>query len=151
MYPDITSAALIRLFIGYALVDGILALAPGGWSLAEWRVWPLLAGGCVAVAAAGAAYTWPGINLPTLVDIAMVWAAGLGIASACAGAALHDGDRDDLMLLGGIASLVLARALLSHLASDLVVLSTWLGLYALTMGILFLKLTLRHYWVLLLE
>jgi hypothetical protein len=48
-------------------------------------------------------------------------------------------------LLSGIAIGLFGRALMSHAAGDVVVLSTWLGLYALTSGILLFKLTLQRY------
>jgi hypothetical protein len=40
---------------------------------------------------------------------------------------------------------VFARALLSYTAADIVVISTWTGLYGLTLGILHLKLALQRY------
>jgi len=32
LWPHLPETMVVRLFAGYALVDGILALAPGGWS-----------------------------------------------------------------------------------------------------------------------
>jgi hypothetical protein len=58
---------------------------------------------------------------------------------------LRRADRDYLLLLSGIASGLFARALLSSTAADTVVISTWMGLYGLTLGILFLTLALRQY------
>jgi uncharacterized membrane protein HdeD (DUF308 family) len=152
MWPDLPETMVVRLFAGYALVDGIIALAPGGWGPLHRLGWPLLIGGCIDIAGTGAVYlSLPsGMTMLLLGNIAMVWAIASGVALTVACATLRESDTDHLLLAGGIASLVLGRALLSQLAIDPVVLSTWLGLYALTMAVLFLKLTLKHYRLMLL-
>lgn len=145
-WPSMTGAGLVRLVAAYFFIDGALALAPGGLGLSQCRAWPLLIGGCIDMAAAGIVYFWPGMTAPLLIHAAALWAIATGAAMALAGAALREADRDYLFLLAGIAALVLGRALLSHPALDAVVLSTWIGLYALTNGILLLKLVLpQHY------
>lgn len=145
LWPAISDATLIRLFAAYAFVDGILALAPGGWGLSYRLGWPLLIGGCIDLVGAGAAYLWPGMTLPALLDITAVWAIASAFAFTLAYAALRDADDDQRLLLGGIAALLFGRALLSQIPIDVIVLSAWMGLYALTMSVLFLKLTLKHY------
>jgi uncharacterized membrane protein HdeD (DUF308 family) len=146
LWPDLPTSMIPRLFAAYVLVDGILALLPGGWGLPYRLGWPLLIGGCIDLAGAGAVYVWlwSGMNLAVFADIAMLWAMASGVALTLAGATLREWDTDHLLLVGGIASLVFARALLSQLATDPVVLSAWMGLFALTMAVLFLKLTLKH-------
>ncbi len=145
LWPTINDAMLFRLFAAYAFVDGVLALAPGGWELSYRRAWPLLIGGCVNLVGSGIAYAWPGMNVPMLADVTAIWAVAIGGTFAIACFTLREADPDCLLLLGGIASLVFGRALMSQLAGDVIVLSTWMGLYALTMGVLLLKLTLRRY------
>jgi len=61
-----------------------------------------------------------------------------------AGISLREADDEYLLLLSGIVALVFARALLSHLAGDAIVFSTWIGLYVLTLGVVLLRLTLRY-------
>jgi len=145
LWPAITEAALVNLFAAYAFVDGVLVLSPGGWSSRCRPLWPLLLGGCVDIAAAAAAYAWPAMTLLDLVNLATVWAVALGITFTVASATLRRAGGDYLLLLSGIASAVFGRALLSHMAGDVVIMSTWTGLYALTLGILLLKLTLQLY------
>ena len=41
--------------------------------------------------------------------------------------------------------MILGRALLSSVPFDAIILSTWLGLYAMTIWVLLLKMTLRQY------
>jgi uncharacterized membrane protein HdeD (DUF308 family) len=145
-WPTVTAADLAPLFAAYLFIDGALALAPGGWNLSQRRAWPLLAGGGIDMAGAGFVYFWPGMTLPLLTHAAAIWAIATGATMALSSATLRDADGDYLLLLAGIAALVLGRALLSHPALDIVVLSTWTGLYALTNGILLLKLILpQHY------
>jgi uncharacterized membrane protein HdeD (DUF308 family) len=145
LWPAITEATLVNLFAAYAFVDGVLVLSPGGWSSRCRPLWPLLVGGCVDIAAAAAAYAWPAVTLPDLVNLATVWAIALGITFTVASATLRQAGGDYLLLLSGIASALFGRALLSHPAGDVVIMSTWTGLYTLTLGILFLKLTLQLY------
>ena len=147
-WPTITEAMLIKLFAAYAFVDGILTLSPGGWRLSCRSVWPLLIGGCVDLAAAGAAYAWSGA---TLLDLMTIWAIALGTTFTIACATLRQADSDHLLLLSGIASGLFARALMSYTAADIVVISTWTGLYGLTLGILHLKLALQRYQLIALD
>jgi uncharacterized membrane protein HdeD (DUF308 family) len=145
-WPTVTAADLIPLFAAYLFIDGALALAPGGLRLSQRRAWPLLTGGGINMATAGFVYFWPGMTLPLLIHAAALWAIASGATMALSSATLRDADGDYLFLLAGIAALLLGRALLSHPALDVVVLSTWIGLYALTSGILLLKLILpQHY------
>jgi uncharacterized membrane protein HdeD (DUF308 family) len=145
-WPTITAAGLVPLFAAFAFVDGALALAAGGWRMAQCRAWPLLLAGAIDMAAAGFVYFWPGMSLPLLIEAATVWAVATGAAKALAGATLREADRDHLFLLAGIAALLLGRALLSHPGIGAVVLSTWLGLYALASGIVLMKLVLPQYY-----
>jgi uncharacterized membrane protein HdeD (DUF308 family) len=150
LWPTLSEAMLFRLFAAYAIADGILALAPGGW--AHRRVWPLLIGGCIDIAAAAAVYGWPGMTLTGLTNLAAIWAVAIAASFAAACWTLREADDEYLLLLSGIASLIFGRALMSQLAGgDVVVLSAWTGLYALTMAVLFLKLTLKHYRLMLLD
>ena len=137
-------AALIRLFAAYAFVDGILVLSAGGWSPRSRCVWPLLLGGCADVMAGVVAYAWPGLTLLGLVNLTAIWAIVLGIGFAAGWAALRQAD-GSYLLLSGIAAGLFGRALLSYSGGDAVVIATWMGLYALTLGILLFKLSLRLY------
>src|SRR5205085_9330404 len=125
--------------------DGVLALSPGGWGLPHRPAWPLLCGGCIDLAAAAAAYAWPGLSLVELIGLIMIWAIALATTFAVACVTLRAADEDNLFLLSGIAAALFARALLSPMAADLVVLSTWTGLYAVTAGIVLFKLALQLY------
>lgn len=144
-WPTLSYPAMIKLFAAFAFVDGILTLAPGGWSLAQRAVWPLLAGGCVNVAAAAIAYLLPVLALFDFGSLVAVWAIALAAARTIACATMHEADPGHLLLLAGIAAGFFGRTLLSPAAGDVVVLSTWSGLYALTVGIVLFKLALQRY------
>lgn len=150
LWPDISDAATIRLFAAYTFVDGILALAPGGWGTAFRLGWPLLIGGVVDLAGSGMAYIWPDMTLPALGEIAAGWAIANAFTFLAAYTTLHRFDRGQMFLLCAIASMILGRALLSDIPLDVMILSTWLGIYAMTIWALLLKLTLKQYstmWV----
>jgi hypothetical protein len=80
-----------------------------------------------------------------------IWAIALGTMFTIAYATLRQADSDHLLLLSGIASGLFARALMSYTAADIVVISTWTGLYGLTLGILHLKLALQRYQLIALD
>ena len=150
LWPDIGSDTLVRLFAAYALVDGVLALAPGGWRPLFRLGWPLLIGGVISLIASGIAFVWVDMTLPVLVDLVAAWAIATSFAFAASYATLRRFDSDQLFLLCGIASLILGRSLLSEFAANPIILSTWVGMYAMTMSILLLKVTLRNYRLMLL-
>ncbi|MBV9827586.1 MAG: hypothetical protein JO001_18265 [Alphaproteobacteria bacterium] len=145
LWPSLSEAALVWLFAGYAFLDGALTVSGGGWSPAYRRVWPLLTGGFISMLGGGTAYVWPHMSPLLLGNIASVWALGIGLMFLAASFSLRCGDPQHLWFGCAIAALLFARALLSHVASDVIILSTWLALYALAMSVLFLKLALQHY------
>jgi uncharacterized membrane protein HdeD (DUF308 family) len=145
LWPDIGDAATIRLFAGYTFIDGILALSPGGWGTVFRLGWPLLIGGVVDLAGSGIAYVWPEMSLPVLGNVAAVWAVASAFAFLAAYTTLRRSDRGQLFLLCAIASMILGRALLSHVPFDAIILSTWFGIYAMAMWVLLLKMTLKQY------
>jgi uncharacterized membrane protein HdeD (DUF308 family) len=147
-WPTLEAGALAPLFAGYAFVDGALALSPGGWRLPYRRAWPLMIGGGIDIVAAAWAYVLPEMTLPLLISVTMAWAIATGVSFAVASISLREADDEYLLLLCGIGAFVFSRALLSHLASDAIVFSTWMGLYVLTFGVVLLKLTLKYYQVL---
>lgn len=144
-WPTLTLPMLVKLFAAYAFVDGILTLAPGGWSLQERAVWPLLAGGCINIAAAAAAYLGPALGWFEIGNLLAAWAIALAASRTIGCATMRQADPDYLLLLAGIAAGFFGRALWSPAAGDAVVLATWIGLYALAIGIVLFKLTLRRY------
>jgi uncharacterized membrane protein HdeD (DUF308 family) len=150
-WPTLTLPMLVKLFAAYAFVDGILALAPGGWSLQERAVWPLLAGGCINLAAAAAAYLWPVLGSFEFGNLLTAWAIALAASRTIGCAMMREADPDYLLLLAGIAAGFFGRALWSPAAADAVVLATWIGLYALAVGIVLFKLTLQRYRPLLVD
>jgi uncharacterized membrane protein HdeD (DUF308 family) len=145
VWPTLTPTVLVWLFAGYAFIDGVLAVSAGGWALATRRSWPLLIGGCCSIAGAAVAYVWPETTLLSLENIAAGWAVFIGASFLAAYAVLREADSKHLFFLCALAALVFGRALLTQLAGDVVILSTWLALYTLTLSVLFLKLTLQHY------
>jgi uncharacterized membrane protein HdeD (DUF308 family) len=150
LWPEINDAAVVRLFAAYALVDGVLALAPGGWAPPFRLGWALLIGGSIDLIGSAIAFAWAEMTLPVLANLVAAWAIATSFAFAAAYAGLRRIDHDQLFLLCAIAALILGRALLSQLATDAIVLSTWIGIYAMTISVLLLKLTLKNYRAMLL-
>jgi uncharacterized membrane protein HdeD (DUF308 family) len=145
VWPDLTQTTLVWLFAGYAFIDGVLAVSAGGWAIGAYRGWPLLIGGALSIAGAAVTYVWPSMTLPALENIGAVWAIAIGASFLVAYAAVREADQRHLFFLCALTALVFGRVLLTQLANDVVILSTWMALYTLTISVLFLKLTLQHY------
>ena len=144
-WPTLTFPMMVKAFAAYTFIDGILTLAPGGWRVEQRAVWPLLAGGCINIAAAAAAYLSPVLGLFDFGSLLAAWAIALATVRTICCATMREADPGHLLLLSAIAAGFFARALLSPAAADAVVLATWIGLYALTIGIVLFKLTLQRF------
>jgi uncharacterized membrane protein HdeD (DUF308 family) len=145
VWPSLTQTTLDWLFAGYAFLDGVLAVSAGGWTIGAYRAWPLLVGGGLSIVGGAVAYVWPSMTLLALGNISAVWAVAIGAGFLATYAAVREADHRHLFFLCALAALVFGRALLSQLADDVIILSTWMALYTLTISVLFLKLTLQHY------
>jgi len=142
--PGIAVGALVLLFAAYMLVDGIFAIISGVTAARSGERWGLLIlEGIVDLAAGAIAIIWPAITLVALVWIVAIWAIMSGALMLAAAFALNRDYGRWLLALGGIASLVFGIMLIIEPLIGAVVLTLWIGAYALVFGVLLLVLSFQ--------
>ncbi|MET0667008.1 HdeD family acid-resistance protein [Methyloceanibacter sp.] len=145
--PTLALNVFIILFAAYMLVDGIFAIASGIRAATSGGHWALLIlQGLVSIAAAAVAMIWPAMTLVALVWIIAIWAIISGALMLAAAFALHIDYGRWWLALGGIASLVFGILLVIQPFIGAVVLTLWIGAYALVFGIFLLVLAFQLFW-----
>lgn len=142
LWPGITITALVFLFGGYALVDGVLSIA-GAVRAAErrdrWGV--LLIEGIVGIAAGFITMLWPAITALALVYVIAAWAIVTGAFEIAAAIRLRKVIRGEwLLALGGIASVVFGILMIIAPLAGALVIALWVGAYALVFGVVMVAL-----------
>ncbi len=142
--PLTTISSLVLVFAIYMLVDGVFAIVAGVRAAAHHERWGLLIlEGIVDLAAGAAALLLPGLTVLVVVTLLGVWAVVTGALLLGAAFRLHGGHGRWLLALLGLVSLIWGVLLwLSPIAGALV-LTYWLGGYALVFGALMLVFALR--------
>jgi uncharacterized membrane protein HdeD (DUF308 family) len=142
--PGIAVGALVLLFAAYMLVDGVFAIISGIRAARSGQRWGLLIlEGVVDLAAGALAVIWPAITLVALVWIVAIWAIVSGALMLAAAFALNPDYGRWLLALGGISSFVFGILLIIEPLIGAVVLTLWIGAYALVFGVLLLVLSFQ--------
>jgi len=136
--------ALVLVFAAYALTDGLFALwavYPASRAGGRWGM--LLAEGIVNVVTAVIAVAWPGLTVEVFVILLGVWAIITGALMLGAAFQLRDSDGQPWLVLGGLASLIYGLVLFIAPMTGALVLTWWIGAYALVFGVSLLILAFR--------
>ena len=142
--PGLTMLSLVLLFAAYALADGVFAIIAAVRAARHHERWGLLLlEGVVDILAAAAAVAWPRLTVLVFVVLLAVWALVTG-GLLLAAAFKVDADHGRWwMALGALASIVYGAALLLAPLIGALVLTWWIGAYALVFGIAMLVLAFR--------
>ena len=130
-------------FWGYALFDGAFAIASGLKARTNGSRWPLVLEGISSIAAGFVAVLWPAITLIELLWILAIWAIVSGALMLCAVPRFSLADSRRWMVLAGTASLVLGLLLIVVPLVGSLVLTQYVGAYALVFGALLLALAFQ--------
>ncbi|MGZ5916359.1 MAG: HdeD family acid-resistance protein [Methyloceanibacter sp.] len=142
--PGIAVGAFVLLFAAYMLVDGVFAIASGVRAARNSERWGLLLlEGIVDIAAGIVAILWPAITLVVLVWIIAIWAVVSGVLMLAAAFTLNHEHGRWWLALGGIASLIFGILLIIEPLVGAVVLTMWIGAYAIVFGVILLVLAFR--------
>lgn len=142
--PGVTMLSLVLVFAAYMLVDGILAIVSAVRAIRKNERWGLLAfQGALSIFTGIAAAIWPAITVVAFVILVAAWALVSGLLMTAAGFQLNLDYGRWWLVLGGIASLLLGVVLLISPLMGAVVLTWWIGAYALVFGISLLILAFR--------
>jgi len=142
--PGVAVEVFVILFAAYMLVDGVFAIASGIKAARNGERWGLLIlEGIVDLAAGLVAVLWPAITLVALIWIVAVWAIVSGALMLGAAFTLKLDHGRWWLALGGIASIIFGILLVIEPLIGAVVLTLWIGAYALVFGIFLLILAFQ--------
>jgi uncharacterized membrane protein HdeD (DUF308 family) len=144
LVPSAAILALILLFSAYMLVDGVLAIASGIKAARSGERWGLLIlEGIVDIAAGVIAFLWPTITAVAFVILIAVWAIISGALMLTAAFTLKLDHGRWWLALAAVASVIFGIVLLVAPVVGAVVLTWWLGAYAIVFGVFLLVLAFQ--------
>ena len=142
--PGAAMLSLVLVFSAYAVVDGVFAVTAALRPAKVHERWGFLAlEGVVDILAAIVAFAWPGLTVVLFVTLIAVWALLTGGLLLAAGFKVDADHGRGWMIFGAIASILFGMLLLIAPLMGAVVLTWWIGAYALTFGIAMLVLAFR--------
>jgi uncharacterized membrane protein HdeD (DUF308 family) len=137
--PGVAVEVFVILFAAYMLVDGVFAIIAGIKAARNGERWGLLIlEGIVDLAAGLIAVLWPAITLVALIWLIAIWAVVTGGLMLSAAFTLNIDHGRWWLALGGIASIIFGILLVIEPLIGAVVLTMWIGAYALVFGVLLL-------------
>jgi uncharacterized membrane protein HdeD (DUF308 family) len=143
--PRITAALMATFFTGFALLDGLVALAAAAWGLVRGGRWWLLAcKGLTGVAAGIAVFLRPPGQRPGPLAIFAWWAIITGLLQAVEALSLGRG-QDGRPYLAAIAvvSVAFGALVLARPPQDLMTLAAHIATFGLLLGVLRLIVAFR--------
>jgi uncharacterized membrane protein HdeD (DUF308 family) len=142
--PAATMLSLVLLFAAYALVDGVFGIVAAVRAARQQERWGLLVlEGLINIATAAIAVFWPGITVVAFVLLVAVWALLSGVMMIWAAFRLDFADGRGWLVFSGIVSVIYGVLLVVAPMIGALVLTWWLGAYALVFGVSLLVLALR--------
>lgn len=142
--PGIALGAFVILFSAYMLVDGVFAIISGIKAARSGERWGLLIlEGIVDIAAGVVAFLWPLITVVALTWLVAIWAIVSGALMLSAAFTLNIDHGRWWLALGGIASVIFGVLLVIEPLIGAVVLTMWIGAYAIVFGGLLLVLAFQ--------
>jgi uncharacterized membrane protein HdeD (DUF308 family) len=144
LMPAVTMLSLVLVFGVYAVVDGVLAIVSAVRSARRHERWGFLVlEGIVDIAAGVVSFLWPGLTILMFVLIVAAWALVTGGLMTAAAFRLQLDHGRWWLVLGGLASIVYGVLLIIAPLIGALVLTWWIGAYALVFGVLLLTLAFR--------
>ena len=137
IFPGPTMLSLVLLFSAYMLVDGVAAIISAVRAIRRkedrWGI--LIFEGLLNIATGIAAVLWPGLTVIAFVWLIAAWAIVTGALMTAAGSRLNIDHGRWWLVLGGLLSLAYGVLLIIAPLIGAVVLTWWIGVYALVFGI----------------
>jgi uncharacterized membrane protein HdeD (DUF308 family) len=141
LLPGVTLLSLVYVFAVYAVLDGAFAVVSAFRAARSHRHWGLLVlEGAAGILAGAIVWAWPGISVTMFVLLVGVWAVVSGFLMYRGAFALHIDHGRWWLVLGGVASMVFGGIMVVSGLKGAVVLTWWVGVYALIFGIALLVL-----------
>ena len=133
--------SLVLIFAAYAFIDGVFGIISAVRAACRHERWvSLVLEGVVDIIVAAIAVLWPGITVVAFVLLVAAWAIVTGGLMLWAAFRLDTDDTRWWLVLGGIVSLIYGVLLIVAPMIGALVLTWWLGAYALIFGVALLVL-----------
>jgi uncharacterized membrane protein HdeD (DUF308 family) len=143
-FTGVTILSLVLVFAAYTLVDGIFAIVAAVRAARRHDRWGWLTfEGIVSILTAAIAVGLPGLTVLAFVLLIAAWAIVTGILELAAAFRLNIEHGRVWLALGGVASIVFGVLLFIAPVAGAVVLTWWLGAYAMVFGVTLLVLAFR--------
>ncbi|MDF2813750.1 MAG: HdeD family acid-resistance protein [Microvirga sp.] len=142
--PGVTMLSLVLFFSAYMLVDGVFSIVSAVRAASNHQRWGLLVlEGIVDIAVGVIAFAWPGLTVIFFVTLVAVWSLITGVLEIVAAFKLNPAFGRGWLIFSGIVSVLFGIALLVGPLVGAVVLTWWIGAYALVFGITLLALAFK--------
>jgi uncharacterized membrane protein HdeD (DUF308 family) len=136
LFPAPTMLSLVILFSAYMLVDGAAGIVSAVRAMRRRDQWGLLIfEGLLNIAVGIGALLWPSLTVLAFVFLVAAWAIITGGLMMAAGFRLNISHGRWWLVLGGLCSLIYGALLIAMPLIGAVVLTWWMGAYALVFGI----------------
>jgi uncharacterized membrane protein HdeD (DUF308 family) len=145
IFPGATILSLVIFFSAYMLVDGVAGIISAVRAIRrkEDRWGLLIFEGLLNIAVGIAAFLWPGLTVVAFVWLIAAWAIVSGGLMTTAGFRLNMEHGRWWMVLGGLLSLAYGILLIITPFIGAIVLTWWLGAYALVFGVALVVFSLK--------
>jgi uncharacterized membrane protein HdeD (DUF308 family) len=144
LVPGATILSLVLFFSAYMLVDGVFGIVAAVRAARKGERWGLLVlEGILNIAVGVVAFLWPGLTVVAFVLLLAAWSLVSGGLMFGAAFRLSREHGRWWLALGGVVSIVFGVLLAIAPAIGAVVLTWWLGAYALMFGIALLVLAFK--------
>ena len=143
-WPGATLLSFVLFFSAYMLVDGVFGIVAGVRAASNHQRWGLLIlEGVLNILVGIVAFLMPGLTVVFFVTLMAVWSLITGIVMIVAAFKLNPAFGRGWLIFSGIVSVLFGIALLIAPLVGAVVLTWWLGAYALAFGISLLVLAFK--------
>ena len=144
LMPGVTMAALVLWFAAYMLVDGIFAIVSGVRAMAHHERWgALIFEGIIDLIAGAIAIVMPIATILAFVYLNAAWAIVTGVLMLVAVFRLNQAHGKWLLALAGIFSVLWGALVAIAPIAGALVMTWWLGAYAIVFGVALLILGFR--------
>ena len=142
--PGATILTLVLFFSAYMLVDGIFGVVAAVRAASHHQRWGLLVlEGVLNIAVGVIAFIWPGLTAVTFVLLIAARAIVTGVLEIVAALRLHPEYGRWWLILSGAASVIFGVLLVVAPLAGVIVVTWWIGAFALIFGIMLLVLAFR--------
>jgi uncharacterized membrane protein HdeD (DUF308 family) len=143
-WPGATILSFVLFFSAYMLVDGVFGIVAGVRAASNHQRWGLLVlEGVLNILVGIVAFLMPGLTVVFFVTLMAVWSLITGIVMIVAAFKLNPAFGRGWLIFSGIVSVLFGVALLIAPLVGAVVLTWWLGAYALAFGVSLLVLAFK--------